>query len=56
MFTLHAIEGFTHEEIAEKLSIQIGTSKSNLHRAKRKLRVHLQELFESKHDERRLHN
>lgn len=34
VFTLYAIEGYKHTEIAEKLSISIGTSKSNLARAR----------------------
>ena len=34
VFTLYAIEGYKHAEIAEKLSISIGTSKSNLARAR----------------------
>lgn len=38
VFNLHVIEGFTHEEIAEKLDIAVGTSKSNLSKAKRNLR------------------
>lgn len=36
---LHDVEGFTHDEIAEQLAIPIGTSKSNLHRARRAMRV-----------------
>jgi RNA polymerase sigma-70 factor (ECF subfamily) len=35
---MHDLEGFTHEEIAEALDIQPGTSKSQLHRARRHLR------------------
>lgn len=34
VFNLNVIDGFTHQEIAEMLDITIGTSKSNLHRAK----------------------
>jgi RNA polymerase sigma-70 factor, ECF subfamily len=34
---LYAVEGFTHKEIAEKLGISEGTSKSNLSRAREKL-------------------
>ncbi|MEY5047303.1 MAG: hypothetical protein RLZZ175_662 [Bacteroidota bacterium] len=37
IFNLYAIEGFTHKEIAEKLSISEGTSKSQFARAKMKL-------------------
>lgn len=35
VLTLYAIEGYKHHEIAEKLNISIGTSKSNYHRAKK---------------------
>ena len=38
VFNLYVIEGYLHEEIAEKLSISVGTSKSNLSKAKRRLR------------------
>ena len=34
VFNLYAIEGFKHREIAEKLGISAGTSKSNLARAR----------------------
>ncbi len=37
VFNLYAIDGFTHEEIAEKLGISSGTSKSNLFKARQKL-------------------
>lgn len=38
---LHDIEGFTHEEIARQLGIDPGTSKSQLSRARGKLRMFL---------------
>lgn len=34
VFNLYAIEGFSHEEIAEQLGISIGTSKSQLFKAR----------------------
>jgi len=37
VFNLFIIEGFTHEEISERLGISIGTSKSNLAKARRQL-------------------
>lgn len=37
VFNLHVIEGFKHEEIAEMLGIAVGTSKSNLSKAKQNL-------------------
>ncbi len=35
---LHDIEGFEHEEIARLLNVSVGTSKSQLHKARLKLR------------------
>jgi RNA polymerase sigma-70 factor (ECF subfamily) len=40
---LHELEGYTHEEIAELLGIEPGTSKSQLHHARRRLRAMIQE-------------
>ncbi len=39
VFNLYAIEGYQHKEIAEKLNISEGTSKSNLSKAKRNLKI-----------------
>ena len=41
-FNLYVIEGHSHEEVAGKLGISIGTSKSNLAKAKRNLRMILE--------------
>jgi RNA polymerase sigma-70 factor (ECF subfamily) len=41
VFVLHDIEGYRHEEIGEMLGVSIGTSKSQLHRARMTLRTHL---------------
>ncbi|MBS1520222.1 MAG: sigma-70 family RNA polymerase sigma factor [Bacteroidetes bacterium] len=38
VFNLYAIEGYTHEEIGDMLDISSGTSKSNLHKARQKLK------------------
>lgn len=38
VFVLHDIEGFEHEEVARRLGISVGTSKSQLHKARLKLR------------------
>jgi RNA polymerase sigma factor (sigma-70 family) len=38
VFNLYAIEGYTHDEIAEMLGINSGTSKSNLFKAREKLK------------------
>lgn len=43
VFNLYVIDGYSHQEIAEMLSINIGTSKSNLSRA----RVILKEKIEA---------
>ena len=40
-FLLYVVEGFKHHEIAEKLGISEGTSKSNLAKAKKKLQESL---------------
>ena len=45
VFNLYAIEGYKHEEIANMLEISVGTSKSNLFKAKKQLKVILQEYF-----------
>ena len=37
VFNLYAIEGFKHQEIAEKLGISVNTSKSQLIKARKKL-------------------
>ena len=39
---LHDIEGFRHEEIAAALGVTVGTSKAQLHRARRLLRERLE--------------
>ena len=38
IFVLHDVEGFEHNEIAEKVGCSIGNSKSQLHKARMKLR------------------
>jgi len=38
VFVLHDVEGFEHEEVARMLRISVGTSKSQLHKARLKLR------------------
>ena len=44
VFNLHVIEGFSHREIAAALGISEGTSKSNLSKAKAKLRTMLKDI------------
>lgn len=38
VFVLHDVQGFEHAEVAEMLGISVGTSKSQLHKARLKLR------------------
>lgn len=38
VFLLHDVEGFEHEEVARMMGISVGTSKSQLHKARLKLR------------------
>ena len=38
VFVLHDVEGFEHEEVARIMGISVGTSKSQLHKARLKLR------------------
>jgi RNA polymerase sigma-70 factor, ECF subfamily len=38
VFVLHDVEGYEHEEISNLLAISIGTSKSQLHKARMRLR------------------
>ncbi len=38
VLVLHDVEGYTHEEIGRMLGIESGTSKSQLHRARRRVR------------------
>lgn len=44
VFNLYAIEGYKHKEIAKMLKISVGTSKSNLSRARTILQDQLKEL------------
>ncbi len=45
VFNLYAIDGFSHEEIAEQLGISIGTSKSQLFKAREYLKKILDKSF-----------
>ena len=38
VLVLHDVEGLTHEEIAERMGIAVGTSKSQLHKARARMR------------------
>lgn len=50
VFNLQVIEGYKHEEIANLLGISVGTSKSNLSKAKKHLRLILKEYFEEDYE------
>lgn len=42
VFNLHELEGYTHKEVAQQLNITEGTSKSQLFKAKKMLRLKLE--------------
>ena len=42
VFNMYVIDGFTHQEIANQLGIAVGTSKSNLSKARGLVRAYLQ--------------
>jgi RNA polymerase sigma-70 factor, ECF subfamily len=42
IFKLHDVEGYTHGEVAALMGIKIGTSKSQLHKARLRMRLLLQ--------------
>lgn len=44
VFNMYIIEGYSHKEIAEKLNISTGTSKSQLNRARKLLQKKLNEI------------
>jgi RNA polymerase sigma factor (sigma-70 family) len=46
VFNLYAIEGYTHTEISVALNISVGTSKSNLSRARDLLKLSIKKLEE----------
>ena len=45
VFNLYVIEGFKHKEIADMLGIAVGTSKSNLSKAKKNLQAIIEKSF-----------
>jgi RNA polymerase sigma-70 factor, ECF subfamily len=50
VFVLHDVEGHEHEEIAKILGVAVGTSKSQLHKARMKLRGLLKKQSEPQKD------
>jgi RNA polymerase sigma factor (sigma-70 family) len=51
VFSLFVLDGFTHEEIAKKLGIAIGTSKSSLAKARMHLQRKLNQMYKVKEHE-----
>ena len=49
VFNLYVVEGFKHHEIAEQLNITVGASKSNLAKARMKLRTMLEPTYNIKY-------
>ena len=45
VFNLYAVEGYSHKEISEQLNISVGTSKSNLARARQLLKTQIKILY-----------
>ena len=45
VFNLYAIEGYSHQEISEELGISVGTSKSNLSRARAILQKKIKKMY-----------
>ena len=52
VFNLHVLEGYKHEEIAAMLNITVGTSKSNLFKAKESLKKIMNDFFEADYVEK----
>jgi len=48
VFNLYVFEGYSHQEIAEQLHISVGSSKSNLAKARKNLRKTLERLMQKK--------
>jgi RNA polymerase sigma-70 factor (ECF subfamily) len=47
VFNLYAIEGYSHKEISDELGISVGTSKSNLSRARAILQEKIRNIYGS---------
>src|SRR5713226_4570446 len=47
VFELHYVQGYKHTEIAQMMECSVGTSKAQLHRAHKRLRVLLREKIDS---------
>ncbi len=47
VFNLYAVEGYTHQEVSDQLGISVGTSKSNLSRARAILQEKIKNMYGS---------
>lgn len=47
VFNLYILDGYSHKEISKELNISVGTSKSNLSRARQILKIKIEENFQS---------
>lgn len=54
VFVMYAIEGYKHREIAELLEIEIGSSKSQLFKARKMLQARIQSLNQGKYESARI--
>ena len=54
IFILHDVQGYQHREIAEILGRSVGVSKSQLHKARKRLRELLHEIQREKYREKRV--
>lgn len=50
VFNLHVIEGYTHEEIAGMLGVSVGATKSNLFKARNRLKEILEKVLDSPYE------
>lgn len=50
VFNLYVVEGFSHEEIAKEMEISVGTSKSNLSRARQWIKDRISKRVTNKHE------
>ena len=53
VFNLYAIDGYSHKEIGDILNISVGTSKSNLSRARKLLQTRVEEHFSIPEEKRK---
>ncbi|WGK65758.1 RNA polymerase sigma factor [Croceiramulus getboli] len=51
VFNLYVLDGYSHKEISKMLNIAVGTSKSNLARARMILKEHIELYNEQKHSQ-----